>query len=93
MLYFRLVLKLMKISTVLTGEYNSGTGEGLKINSSQHKRYLKTFKKFLPYGIMFWQWSYINDNDHPAFNLAKNVDGVIAPNDNLDNLVKAKFKV
>jgi hypothetical protein len=38
---------------------------------------------------MFWQWSYIKDNDHPAFNLAKNVDGVIAPNDNFESFVKA----
>lgn len=89
MLYFRLVLKLLKINTVLAGEYNSGTGEGVKISLSQHERYLKTFKKFLPCGIMFWQWSYVKDNDHPAFNLAKNIDGVITPNDNFESFVKA----
>ena len=88
-LYFRLVSKLMKIDTVLAGEYNSGTGKGVKISSSQHARYLRTFRKFLPFGVMFWQWSYIKDNDHPAFNLAKNVDGVIAPNDNFESFVKA----
>ena len=47
MLYFRLVLKLEKIDTVLAGEYNSGTGNEAKISSSQHARYLKTFKKVL----------------------------------------------
>ena len=80
----------MKIDTVLAGEYNSGTGNGVEINLSQHKRYLKTFKKFLPYGVIFWQWSYITDNVHPAFNLAKIVDGKIALNDNFDNFIKAK---
>jgi hypothetical protein len=89
MMYFRLVLKLMKIDTVLAGEYNSNTGKGVKIGSSQHTRYLKTFKKFLPYGVMFWQWSYIKDNKHPAFNLAKNTDAVIAPNDNFESFVEA----
>lgn len=92
MLYFKLILKLMKIDAVLAGEYNSGTCKGVKISSSQHERYLKTFNKFLPFGVMFWQWSYISDNDHPAFNLAKNVDGIIAPNDNFDDLTKAKSK-
>ncbi len=93
MLYFRLILKLMKIDTVLAGEYNSGTGNGVKINSSQHARYLKTFNKFLPFGVMFWQWSYITDNEHPAFNLAKIIEDKIVPNHNFDNLVKAKSKV
>lgn len=93
MWYFKLILKLMKIDTVLAGEYNSGTREGVKIRSSQHVRYLKTFNKFLPYGVMFWQWSYITDNKHSVFNLTKIIEDKIVPNHNFDNLVGAKSKV
>jgi hypothetical protein len=71
------------------GEYNSGTGQGIEITLSQHRRYLKTFKKFLPFGVMFWQWSYLNDSEHPAFNLAETIKGKISPNSNFDNLVEA----
>ena len=77
----------MKIDTILAGEYNSGTGYGVRISLSQHKKYLKTFKKFLPYGVMFWQWSYIKDNEHPAFNLAKISEGKITSDDNFDSFV------
>ena len=90
MQYFSWISKLMKVDSILIGEYNSGTGNGIEVNLSQHKRYLKTLKKFLPYGVIFWQWSYIMDRGHPAFNLAKTVDGKIAPNDNFDNFIKAK---
>jgi hypothetical protein len=89
MLYFRLIVKLMKIDTFIAGEYNSGTGDGIEISSSQHSKYLKTFKKFLPHGVMFWQWSYIMDNGHPAFNLAKTVDNKISLNNNFDSFVNA----
>lgn len=89
MLYFRLILNLMKIDTIFVGEYNSGTADGVEISFDQHKRYLKTFKKFLPYGVMFWQWSYVSDSGHPAFNLAKTVDGKISLNTNFDSFVKA----
>jgi len=89
MLYFRLIVKLMKMDTFLVGEYNSGTGDGIKISLSQHIKYLKTFKKILPHGVMFWQWSYIMDNGHPAFNLAKTVDNKISLNNNFDSFVKA----
>ncbi|WP_458744612.1 cellulase family glycosylhydrolase [Candidatus Nitrosocosmicus sp. T] len=89
MLYFRLILKLMKTGTILVGEYNSGTGDGVKISLSQHKRYLRTFKKFFPYGVMFWQWSYITDSGHPAFNLARIINGKISLNTNFDSFVNA----
>ena len=89
MLYFRLIVKLMKMDTFLVGEYNSGTGDGIKISLSQHIKYLKTFKKILPHGVMFWQWSYIMDSAHPAFNLAKTVDDKISLNNNFDIFVKA----
>ena len=89
MLYFRLIARLMKMDTLLVGEYNSGTGDGIEISLSQHSKYLKTFKKFLPHGVIFWQWSYIKDNGHPAFNLAKTVDDKISLNNNFDSFVKA----
>ena len=89
MLYFRLILKLMKMDTFLVGEYNSGTGRWNRNKLKPAQKYLKTFKKFLPYGVMFWQWSYIMDNGHPAFNLAKTVDGKISLNTNFDSFVKA----
>ncbi len=92
-LYFRLISKLMKTNPLFVGEYNSGTGNDAAISLSQHKRYLKTFKKFFPYGVMFWQWSYKIDNGHPAFNLTKIIDGKIVPNDNFENLVKAMEEV
>jgi hypothetical protein len=79
----------MKMDTFLVGEYNSGTGDGIKISLSQHIKYLKTFKKILPHGVMFWQWSYIMDSAHPAFNLAKTVDDKISLNNNFDIFVKA----
>ena len=88
-LYFKLIVKLMKIDTFLVGEYNLGTGDGVKTSLSQHIKYLKTFKKILLHGVMFWQWSYIMDNGHPAFNLAKTVDDKILLDNNFDIFVKA----
>jgi hypothetical protein len=87
--YFQLIAKLMKIDTTFVGEYNSGTSQGIEITLNQHRRYLKTFNRFLPFGVMFWQWSYIKDNDHPAFNLAETIEGKISSNSNFDNLVQA----
>ncbi|HEX5904590.1 MAG TPA: cellulase family glycosylhydrolase [Candidatus Nitrosocosmicus sp.] len=89
MSYFKLILKLMKTNTILVGEYNSGTRDGVNISLSQHKRYLETMNKFFPYGVMFWQWSYIIDSGHSAFNLARIVDGKISLNANFDSFVKA----
>ena len=37
---------------------------------------------------MFWQGSYMKDNEHPAFNLAKNAEEKIAPDDNFERIVK-----
>lgn len=89
MLYFKLISKLMKTKSIFVGEYNSGTGNKVAISLSQHKRYLSTLKKFSPYGVTFWQWSYIRDNGHPAFNLTRVADGKIASNGNLENLINA----
>ncbi len=89
MLYFRLIAKLMKTDTIFVGEYNAGTGNGVDISLNQHSRYLKTFKKFFPYGVTFWQWSYLMDSAHPAFNLTTTVNGKISANNNFDNFIKA----
>jgi hypothetical protein len=89
MMYFKLVSKLMKAGRLFVGEYNSGTGKNVFIGLNQHKRYLKTLNKFFPFGVAFWQWSYLNDKAHHAFNLTKILDGRIQSNENFTNLVNA----
>ncbi|MDQ4074512.1 MAG: glycoside hydrolase family 5 protein [Thermoproteota archaeon] len=93
MLYFKLVSTLMKTGSLFVGEYNAGTSKNVLIGLDQHKRYLKTFKKFYPFGATFWQWSYVEDKAHPAFNLTQILGGKIDSNDNFANLVNALIEM
>jgi hypothetical protein len=57
----------------------------VEINAIQFKKYIKRLKDFKVSGAAFWEWSYVIDNDHPAFNLTNVIDDKIYSNTNFDN--------
>ena len=69
------------------GEFNAGINKGVTIDGRQFKEYIKRLKHFKVYGGAFWKWSYIVDNDHPAFNLAIVINDKIYPNSSFESLV------
>ena len=89
MLYYRLISILMKNIPLSVGEFNSGIGNNTTINLRQYKQYLKILKRFSISHAAFWEWSYIIDNYHPAFNLTKIVDQKIHANANFENYINA----
>jgi hypothetical protein len=76
----------MKKISMYVGEFNAGINKGVTIGGRQFKEYIKRLKDFKVYGCAFWEWSYIVDNDHPAFNLATVINDQIYPNSNFESL-------
>ncbi len=74
---------------IYVGEFNAAIKKGVTINETQFAQYVNRLKGLSLHGCAFWQWSYIIDNDHPAFNITEIVDGKISPNNNFQNLVRA----
>lgn len=73
------------------GEFNAGINKGVTIDGRQLKEYMKQLKHFNVYGGAFWKWSYILDNDIPAFNLAIVINDKIYPNSNFETLVNDRI--
>ena len=88
-IYYKLISRLLKNIPLFVGEFNSSIGENARITASQYKQYIKRLNNFSIPGGLFWQWSYIEDAGHPAFNLAKIVDERIHPNENFENYINA----
>ena len=88
-IYYKLISRLLKNIPLFVGEFNSSIGENARISPSQYKQYIKRLNNFSIPGGLFWQWSYIEDARHPAFNLAKIVDERIHPNENFENYINA----
>ena len=59
------------------GEFNSGFTNGTTLTQNQVYKYIERFKSFATYGCALWRWSYIQDQNIPAFNLTKIVDNRI----------------
>jgi Cellulase (glycosyl hydrolase family 5) len=85
--YYKVISSLMKKIPMYVGEFNAGINKGVTIDGRQFKEYIKRLKHFNVYGAAFWKWSYIVDNDHPAFNLAIVINDKIYPNSNFESLV------
>jgi len=79
MLYFRSITLLMGNIPLYMGEFNSGFTSGTTLTQNQVYEYIKRFKSFAPYGWALWRWSYIRDQNIPAFNLTNIVDNRIQP--------------
>ena len=75
----------MKNVSIYVGEFNAGIKKGVEINATQFKKYIKRLKDFKVSGAEFWEWSYVIDNDHPAFNLTNVIDDKIYSNTNFEN--------
>ena len=88
-IYYKLISRLLKNIPLFVGEFNSSIGENARITASQYKQYIKRLNNFSIPGGLFWQWSYIEDARHPAFNLSKIVDERIQPNENFENYINA----
>jgi hypothetical protein len=88
-IYYKLISRLLKNIPLFVGEFNSSIGEDARITARQYKQYVKRLKNFSIPGGLFWQWSYMEDAGHPAFNLAKIVDERIHPNENFENYINA----
>ena len=69
------------------GEFNAGINKVVTIDGRQFEEYIKRLKHFNVFGGAFWKWSYILDNDHPAFNLAIVINDKIYPNSTFEGLV------
>lgn len=87
--FYKALSLLMNKIPIYIGEFNAGIKNGVTINEKQFVEYLNRLKNLSLYGCALWQWSYITDNDHPAFNITEIVDGKISPNNNFKNLVKS----
>jgi hypothetical protein len=89
LIYYKLILRIFKKYPLFVGEFNFGIGIEAKISLKQIKHYLKRLQKHSIPGGLFWQWSYIEDNQHPSFNLTKIVEKKIYPNENFRNYINA----
>jgi hypothetical protein len=74
MLYFRSIALLMGNIPLYMGEFNSGFTNGTTLTQNQVYEYVERFTSFAIYGWALWRWSYIQDQNIPAFNLTKIVN-------------------
>jgi hypothetical protein len=79
MIYFKLITLLMRNIPLYIGEFNSGYTNGSTLTPEQFSQYVKRFKNFGTCGWAFWRWSYIEDQNIPAFNLTKVINDRIQP--------------
>ena len=80
--YYKSICWLMKNIPLYAGEFNAGINPGIKINGRQLNEYISRLKNFKLSGCASWEWSYIPDTYHRAFNLTCVIDGKIHPNNN-----------
>lgn len=80
--YYKSICWLMKNIPLYAGEFNAGINPGIKINGRQLNEYVSRLKNFNLSGCALWEWSYIPDTYHRAFNLTCVIDGKIHPNNN-----------
>ncbi|MGB7636994.1 MAG: cellulase family glycosylhydrolase [Nitrososphaeraceae archaeon] len=89
MLYFRSIALLMGNIPLYIGEFNSGFTNGTTLTQNQVYEYVDRFKSFATYGWAMWRWSYIQDQNIPAFNLTNIVDNRIQPGIYFNYLISA----
>ncbi len=79
MIYFKSITALMGNIPLYMGEFNSGYTNGTRLTQTQISEYIKRFRDFGVCGWALWRWSYIKDQNIPAFNLTNIVDNRIQP--------------
>ena len=88
LIFYKITSLLMDNMPIYVGEFNSGIKKGVTINKNGFAKYIKLLKWFSASGCALWQWSYIRDNEHPAFNLAQIIDGKISPSKNFKEYMR-----
>lgn len=90
MSYFQSIIAGHGFSVPLwMGEINTGFTPGSTLSRAQIFEYVQRFKDLNLHGWEFWRWSFIFDQNIPAFNLCTVVNNVITPNENFNNLADA----
>ena len=87
--YYKVIRWFMKNVPIYAGEFNAGIKPGVAINRRQFKQLINRLKSFKVVGFAFWQWSYIHDYAHPAFNLINIAGDRIYLNENFKNFADA----
>jgi cellulase (glycosyl hydrolase family 5) len=88
LLYFKLTSKLIGRNVPLyIGEFNSGIRPGFTLGEKQIASYTKRLAVVETCGWALWRWSYIKDQNIPAFNLTNVSNGRIEPNDTFRNIM------
>lgn len=88
--YFKLITFLIgKNIPIYVGEFNSNMKTGSTLSQSQLSRYFKRLKMMGVLGAAIWRWSYIQDQNIPAFNLAEVRNESIIPLEYFKYFVKA----
>lgn len=77
LIIYKMTSLLMNNMPIYAGEFNSGIKKGVTISQNDFIKYIKLLKCFSASGCALWQWSFIQDNDHPAFNLTDIIDNKI----------------
>jgi Cellulase (glycosyl hydrolase family 5) len=87
--YYKMLSSIIGNTPLYVGEFNAGIKKGITINEKQFNEYVKRLKDFSIYGGAFWEWSYVPDDEHPAFNLTQIRDNKIYPNASFESLSKS----
>jgi hypothetical protein len=87
--YYKILSSIIDNIPLYVGEFNAGIKKRVTINEKQFNDYIKRLKDFTVYGSAFWEWSYVPDAEHPAFNLTQIHNNKIYPNDSFESFVKA----
>jgi Cellulase (glycosyl hydrolase family 5) len=89
MIYFRMVTLLMGNIPLYIGEFNSGFTNSATVTQEQLSEYVKRFRRFRTHGWAIWRWSYIQDQNIPAFNLTQIIDNRIQPGSHFTKFINA----
>ena len=92
MAYFMSIRHLVGNIPLYIGEFNSGFTNGATLDQNQLSEYMHICRKFEVYGCALWRWSYIHDQNIPAFNLTHIIEGKIHPGTNFNYFTKALKK-
>ena len=87
--YYKILSSIIGNTPLYVGEFNAGVKKGVTINETQSTTYVKRLRDFSVYGGAFWEWSYVPDAEHPAFNLTLIHNNKIYPNASFESIVKA----
>jgi hypothetical protein len=71
------------------GEFSSGLKFKSTLTTDQLTAFVKNMKRFGACGFAIWRWSYIPDQNIPAFNMTKIINNRVQPGDHFLSFVNA----